>query len=285
MKIGLFIHNTDDGADPILTAKEAEALGFESIFCPEHTHVPASSSLASYHGPRREMLRTRDPFVTLCGMSTVTTRIKLGTSVCLVVQRDPIVLAKVIASLDLMSNGRVLFGVGAGWNRDEMANHGTDFQTRMILFRERIQAMKAIWTNDEAEFHGRFVNFDRIFSWPKPIQRPYPPVIIGGTGPTALKRVVEFGDGWLPRHQEDLDVLATRIKELNDLAARAGRSRIPVTIISSVPEAIGRYAKMGITRTILALPSGPHERVMETMHQIAANTADYLTPQKVHEKT
>jgi probable F420-dependent oxidoreductase len=280
VKIGVFIYNTDDGADPLEVARSAEALGFESIFCPDHSHVPASR-LSPYPDPPygelpREYYRMRDPFVTLSGIATVTTKLKLGTGICLVVERDPISLAKTVASLDLMSGGRVLLGVGAGWNREEMENHGTNPKTRMALLKERVQAMKTIWTNEQAEFHGRFVNFDQIFAWPKPVQKPHPPVIVGGMGPSVLRRVVEFGDGWFPGHQKDLDALHGRIRELQTLGAAAGRGPIPVTIISGKPQFARRYAEMGIERCVCGLPSGPLDATLEALHKLAKDLAIFL---------
>lgn len=280
MKIGVFIYNTDDGADPLVVAQEAEALGFESVFCPDHSHVPASR-LSPYPDPPygelpREYYRMRDPFVTLSAIAATTKKIKLGTGICLVVERDPITLAKIVASLDLLSGGRVLLGVGAGWNREEMENHGTDPKTRMALLKERVQAMKLIWTEEQAEYHGRFVNFDLIFAWPKPVQAPHPPVLVGGMGPGVLQRVVEFGDAWFPGHQKDLDGLAVRIAELQTLAAQAGRAPIPVTIISGKPEFAARYAAMGIERCVCALPSGPLEETLVAMRQLAADLKPFL---------
>jgi probable F420-dependent oxidoreductase len=282
LKIGVFIYNTDDGADPLVVAKEAEALGFDAIFCPDHSHVPASR-LSPYPDPPygdlpREYYRMRDPFVTLSGIAAVTTKIKLGTGICLVVERDPITLAKVVASLDLMSGGRVILGVGAGWNREEMENHGTNPKTRMTLMKERVEAIKTIWTQDEAEYHGRFVNFDKIFSWPKPVQKPHPPVVVGGMGPGVLERVVAFGDGWFPGHQKDLDALEGRIAELQTLAAAAGREPIPVTIISGAPQFVPRYAEMGIIRCVIGLPSGPTDLTLAALRKLAGEVADYLEP-------
>ncbi len=282
MKLGLFTYNTDDGADPIQVAREAEAIGFESIFCPDHSHVPASR-LSPYPDPPygelpREYYRMQDPFVTLSGIATVTTRIKLGTSICLVVERDPISLAKIVASLDHLSRGRVLLGVGAGWNREEMENHGTDPKTRMTLLKERVEAMKAIWTQEQAEYHGRFVNFDPIFSWPKPFQKPHPPVIVGGMGAGVLDRVATFGDGWLPGQQKDLDALHARIMELQELVKAAGRDPVEITIISHSSKHVARYAEMGISRTILPLPAGPIEAVREKMNQYAQEWGNHLDP-------
>jgi probable F420-dependent oxidoreductase len=280
VKIGVFCYNTDDGADALGLAQEAEALGFESIFCPDHSHVPASR-LSPYPDPPYgelppEYYRMRDPFVTLAAIAATTTKIKLGTSICLIVERDPITTAKIVASLDHISKGRVLLGVGAGWNREEMENHGTDPKTRMTLMKERVEAMKAIWTQDQAEYHGRFVNFDPIFSWPKPTQTPHPPVIVGGMGPGVLQRVIEFGDGWFPGHMKDLDALQARIDELQGMAAAAGRNAVPITIISGKPEFIERYERMGMTRCVFHLPSGPHETTIAALKKLAEQAQGFL---------
>jgi probable F420-dependent oxidoreductase len=254
---------TDDGIDPLELARAAEHHGFESLFVPDHTHVPASRETPFPHPPYgelpREYYRIRDPFITLASIASVTTTLKLGTSVCLVPERDPIVLAKQVATLDLVSGGRVLLGVGAGWNREEMRNHGTDPRTRMAVLRERCEAMKAIWTNERAAYHGKFVHFDEIFSWPKPIQQPHPPVIVGGNGPSVLDRVLAFGDGWIPGHQKDLDGLAARIAELRERGAASGRGPLPVTLIFARLDCLERYAEMGVDRCLFMLPSAPDE--------------------------
>lgn len=273
MKVGVFIYNTDDGADPLVVAQEAERLGFESIFCPDHTHIPASR-LSPFPMPPfgdlpREYYRMRDPFVSLSGIAAVTSKIMLGTSVCVVVERDPILLAKTVASLDLMSNGRVLLGVGAGWNLEEMQNHGTNPKTRMKLLRERVGAMREIWSQEQAEFHGDLVDFDPIFSWPKPVQKPGVPIIVGGSGPTVLDRVVAFGDGWFPGHQQDLDELKARMDELQEKAAAAGRAPIPVTIMGGLPAFFERYAEMGASRCVCVLPAGPTDASLDALNRLA----------------
>ena len=181
-------------------ARAAEERGFESLWVPEHTHIPVSRRTQFPGGTElpKEYSHTLDPFVALGAAAAVTTKLKLGTAICLVVERDPIVLAKEVASLDLLSGGRFLFGVGVGWNVEEMENHGTNPKTRRTLMRERIEAMKAIWTQEQAQYHGRFVNFDPIWSYPKPVQKPYPPILMGGQGTKALQGVVDYCDGWMP---------------------------------------------------------------------------------------
>ena len=190
------------------------------------------------------------------------------------IEHDPIVLAKVVASLDLLSNGRFLFGVGAGWNAEEMENHGTAFPTRFRVMRERVLAMKEIWTKDEAEFHGEFVRFDRIWSYPKPVQRPHPPVLLGGEGPHTLRRVVEFCDGWFPRGRAGVDTILTQLEDLRAQAARAGRDpkTISISVFGGKPDSatLDRYREAGIDRVVLPLPSEGRERVLTVLDQHAA---------------
>jgi probable F420-dependent oxidoreductase len=281
MQFGIATLMTDDGIDPLELARSAEHHGFESLFCPDHTHVPAKRETPWPHPPYgdlpREYYRIRDPFVTLASIASVTTTLRLGTSVCLVVEREPIVLAKQVATLDLISQGRVLLGVGAGWNREEMRNHGTDPRTRMGLLHERVEAMKAIWTQEQAEYHGRFVDFDPIFSWPKPVQRPHPPVIVGGNGPTVIDRILAFGDGWIPGHQRDLAALGARIDELQGRAAAAGRDPIPVTLFYARPELLDRYQEIGVARCVFVLSAGPTEAVLAELDELATTLGERLS--------
>src|SRR5437764_1570456 len=196
MKLGLAMFPADYAIHPAELGQLTEELGFESLFLPEHTHIPASRRTPWPGGGElpREYSHTYDPFITLAAVAQRTERLLLATGICLVVERDPITTAKEVASVDHLSGGRFLFGVGAGWNIEEMENHGTDPHTRFSLMRERIEAMKAIWTSDEAEYHGRHVDFDPIWSWPKPVQDPHPPVLVGGNGAKVLDRVIAFGD-------------------------------------------------------------------------------------------
>jgi probable F420-dependent oxidoreductase len=274
MEIGAFIFPTDYSIRIDELARALEERGFESLFVTEHTHIPASRRTPWPGGGElpKEYSHTLDPFVGLTAAASVTSRLRVGTGICLVIEHDPIVLAKVVASLDLLSNGRVLFGVGAGWNAEEMEHHGTAFPTRFRVMRERVLAMKAIWTQEEAEFHGDFVHFDRIWSYPKPVQRPHPPVLLGGEGRHTLRRVVEFCDGWFPRGRAGVDVVLAQLQDLR--AARAGRD--PKTISVSVfggkpdPAALDRYREAGIDRYVLPLPSEGRERVLPILDQHAA---------------
>jgi probable F420-dependent oxidoreductase len=276
MEIGAFIFPTDYSIRIDELARAHEERGFESLFVTEHTHIPASRRTPWPGGGElpKEYSHTLDPFVGLTAAASVTSRLRVGTGICLVIEHDPIVLAKVVASLDLLSNGRVLFGVGAGWNAEEMEHHGTAFPTRFRVMRERVLAMKAIWTQEEAEFHGDFVHFDRIWSYPKPVQRPHPPVLLGGEGRHTLRRVVEFCDGWFPRGRAGVDVVLAQLQDLRAEAARAGRD--PKTISVSVfggkpdPAALDRYREAGIDRYVLPLPSEGRERVLPILDQHAA---------------
>jgi len=224
MKFGVAIFPTESVQPPSEIARMAEERGFQCLLFPEHTHIPASrespwpggAELPGYYA------RTYDPFVACAAAAAATERLLIGTGICLVIERDPIVTAKEVASVDVLSGGRFLFGVGAGWNVEEMRNHGTDASRRFGVMRERIEAMKAIWTEAEASYSGRYVSFERIWCWPKPAQRPHPPVLVGGNGPRVLDRVLAFGDEWMPNRVSDAD-LAARISELGARASEAGR--------------------------------------------------------------
>nr|WP_211177776.1 LLM class F420-dependent oxidoreductase [Pseudonocardia acidicola] len=249
---------TDYGIEPLVLARAVEERGFGSLFLTEHTHIPTSRESPWPGGSElpRQYAHTFDPFVALGAMAAVTERISLGTAVSLVNQHDPIVLAKQVASVDQISGGRFEFGIGPGWNREEMANHGVDPTTRTARMLEQVAAMKTIWTEPEPEFHGRFVDFDPIWSWPKPVQ--VPPVLIGGGGPTVLDRVLSHGDGWIPLRvpMSALDEFTKRVAELQQRAADAGRGHIPVTLYgaASKPEALASYAEAGVDRVLFELP-------------------------------
>src|SRR6478672_10326087 len=209
MRFGIAVFPADYAADPATIARLVEERGFESLFFPEHTHIPAGRRTPYPAGGElpRYYSHTYDPFVALTAAASATERILLATGICLVIQRDPIITAKEVASLDRLSGGRFLFGVGAGWNLDEMENHGTNPERRFSLMRERVEAMKEIWTAEEPSYHGRHVDFDPIWSWPKPVQDPHPPVLVGGNGPTVEDRVLRFGDGWMPNVVDDDELL------------------------------------------------------------------------------
>ncbi len=274
MHIGVCMFATDYAIRIDELAREAEARGFESLWVPEHTHIPVSRRTPFPGGAElpKEYKHTLDPFVSLMAAAAVTTKLKVGTGICLIIERDTITTAKEVASLDLLSNGRFLFGIGAGWNQDEMENHGTDYKSRYAKLREQVLAMKKIWTEETAAFHGEHVRFDPIWSWPKPAQKPHPPVLLGGESTHTLKRVVEFCEGWFPRARAAERVL-TGLAELKELCAKAGRD--PKTIAVSVFGAAGdraqldRYASAGVERAILRLPSEGRDRILPMLDQWA----------------
>ena len=277
MHLGLCTFVTEYSVDPVTLARQAEERGFESLFFPEHTHIPASRETPYPGGGElpREYSHMLDPFVALAAAAAVTERIQLGTGIVLVIERDPIVTAKEVATLDLVSGGRVLFGVGAGWNLEEMRNHGTDPERRFGVMRERVEAMKAIWTEDEAEYHGEHVDFGPIWAWPKPVQKPHPPVLIGGMGDRALDRVVAFGDEWMPNVVVSPEVLGGRIEDLQRRAEEAGRERIPVRLFAAKPEAraVERLRGAGVDAALFYLPTedaGETERRLDQLTAVAA---------------
>ncbi|HEY1275490.1 MAG TPA: LLM class F420-dependent oxidoreductase [Thermoleophilaceae bacterium] len=275
MEFGVAIFLTDYTIEPRRLARLVEERGFDSLLVTEHTHIPASRETPWPGGGDlpREYSHSHDPFVALAMAAAVTERIKLGTGVCLVTEHEPIVLAKVVASLDRLSGGRFVFGVGAGWNREEMRNHGTDPARRHGVMRERIEAMKAIWTQDEAEYHGRHVDFDPIWSWPKPLQEPHPPIVVGGVGPKVLDRVLAYGDEWMPNRMENPEQLKQRIDELQSRAADAGRGHIPVGYFGVKPEprAVERLAWAGVEYCVFyAPPLEDHDEVERKVDELAA---------------
>jgi probable F420-dependent oxidoreductase len=265
VKLGLTIFPTDYSIGPTELARLAEERGFESLFFPEHTHIPASRRTPYPAGGElpREYSHLLDPFVALAAAAEATERILLGTGICLIVERDPIVTAKEVASIDLLSGGRFVFGIGAGWNHEEMENHGTNPKGRHGLMRERVEAMKAIWAEEEAEYHGEHVDFDPIWSWPKPVQKPHPPILVGGNTEKALRRVVGYGDGWIPNPETRLSQLPDRIEALQGMAAEAGRERIPVTFYGLKPdlESLHRYADAGVDRGVFLLPAASRQEL------------------------
>jgi probable F420-dependent oxidoreductase len=256
----------------------AEERGFEYFLFPEHTHIPASRESGYPAGGElpAEYSRTYDPFVALTAAATVTDRLRIGTGICLVTERDPIITAKEVASLDYLSSGRFLFGVGAGWNLEEMRNHGTDPARRFGIMRERIEAMKAIWTEDDASYSGRYVNFERIWSWPKPIQKPYPPILVGGNGPKVLDRVIAYGDEWMPNRVPD-DEMVARIEELQRRAEEAGRGPIPVRVAGLMrdPARIERLERAGMTSGYFWLPPRDRDEVLRAFDKYAEAMEEY----------
>ncbi|HMC06407.1 MAG TPA: LLM class F420-dependent oxidoreductase [Solirubrobacterales bacterium] len=271
MRYGIAVFPTDDAADPATIAQLVEDRGFESLFFPEHTHIPVSRRTPYPAGGDLPDIyrRTYDPFVALTAAAAATERLLVATGICLVIERDPIVTAKEVASLDRLSGGRFLFGVGAGWNREEMENHGTDPHRRFSLMGERIEAMKAIWTEDEASYHGEHVEFDPIWCWPKPAQSPHPPVLVGGNAERVLDRVVAFGDEWIPNRTTGL---TERIAKLERLAEEAGREPIPVTLSGARPdrELIERGEEAGIHRCTFYVEPSDADGMERQLDQLAA---------------
>jgi probable F420-dependent oxidoreductase len=279
MQFGVMMFATDYAIRPDELARAVEERGFESLWFPEHTHIPASRQSPWPGGPDlpKDYWHTHDLFVALSMAAAVTKTLKIGSGICLVIERDPITLAKEVATLDFLSNGRFLFGIGGGWNAEEMANHGTDFRRRWKVLRERIEAMKAIWRDDNAEYHGEFVNFDAIWSWPKPVQKPHPPIYLGGHGDKALERIVRYCDGWLPipvRAGELLD----EVKTLRSRAAAAGRdpASLAVTLygMPADADALRRFVGPDVQRATFSLPSAPRDKVLPLLDRYAAVIAE-----------
>jgi len=278
MNFGVAIFPTRDVQPPGELARMAEERGFECLLFPEHTHIPASRESAWPGGAELPgyYASTYDPFVACTAAAAASERLLIGTGICLVIERDPIVTAKEVASVDVLSGGRFLFGVGAGWNVEELRNHGTDASRRFGVMRERIEAMKAIWTEDEATYSGKYVGFERIWCWPKPTQKPHPPVLVGGNGARVLDRVLAFGDGWMPNRMSDED-LAARISELGARAAEAGRGRIPVTVVGAPADAAGieRLAGLGVDRVVFWLPQDSPGAVEEGLGRYASAIEEF----------
>jgi len=269
MKIGAAMFFTDYSMAPGELARALEERGFDSVWAPEHSHIPASraSPFPSGGDLPKKYYDAMDPFVSLTAAAVATTTLKVGTGVCLVPQRDPIQTAKLVASIDQVSNGRFLFGVGNGWNADEMANHGTDFKSRHKLARERIEAMKQIWTKSKAEYHGEFVNFDPVMAWPKPVQTPHPPIIVGGAFPYGARRALRYGDGWMPhRSRPQYPNVADIIPQYRDLVAESGRdpASVPVSIWGAKEDIamLERDRSLGVVRVIVSLDSAEADVIL-----------------------
>jgi probable F420-dependent oxidoreductase len=269
MEFGVGYFPTHDAVAPGPLARLVEERGQSALFFAEHTHIPASRDTPYGDGSKalpRRYWHTYDLFVALTAAAAATSRLRVGSGICLVIERDPIITAKEVASVDHLSGGRFEFGVGAGWNREEMRNHGTDARRRFSIMRERILAIKEIWTSDEAEFHGKYVDFDPIWSWPKPAQKPHPPVVVGGLGETVLDRVLDYGDEWMPNRVAP-DELAPRIAELRD---RAGR-HVPVTYYGAPPDDgfVERLQTAGVDRVLFMLESEPADVALPLVERYA----------------
>jgi probable F420-dependent oxidoreductase len=276
MHYGLTIFPTDYTAQPDEFARRAEERGFESVWFPEHTHIPVERRSPWPGGPElpREYYNSYDPFIALTVAAMATRELKLATGICLIVQRDPITTAKTIATLDRVSNGRFIFGIGGAWNAEEVENHATPFKKRFPVLRERVLAMKAMWTQEQAEFHGQYVDFDPIFSNPKPVQKPHPPIIMGGDGATTLDRVIQFCDGWMPISRGALPAgLEEKVRDLRKRAEAAGRDpdAISVSLFTCPPdrEMIDECERIGLQRVIFGIPARSPDEVWSAMDERA----------------
>jgi probable F420-dependent oxidoreductase len=266
MQIGVAMFFTDYSMTPQELAAAAEERGFDSVWSPEHSHIPLSRKSPFPSGGElpKKYYDAMDPFVALMAAAAVTSKIKVGTGVCLVVQRDPIQTAKLVASIDQLSGGRFLFGVGNGWNRDEMENHGTNFATRHKLARERIEAMKAIWTKSKPEYHGELVNFDPMMAWPKPVQKPHPPILVGGAFPYGARRAIRYGDGWMPhRSRPHYANVREFLPEFRKMAKEANRD-VPVSIWGAKEDEdlLKRDRDEGVVRVIVSLDSAKADVIL-----------------------
>jgi probable F420-dependent oxidoreductase len=274
MRVGAFYFPTDYGINMAELARALEDRGFDSLFLPEHTHIPASRKSPFPGGgelPKRYS-HTHDPFVALSFAAAATKKLKLGTGILLVPQHEPIVTAKSIASLDQLSGGRFIFGIGGGWNVEEMENHGAKYQTRFKQMREHVLAMKELWTKEEASFDGEFVKFDRVWSWPKPAQQPHPPIILGGETDHTLRRVIEYCDGWFPRPRGGFDVVKG-VAQLRQMAEKAGRDPSTITTIvfgsANHAKVLESYDKAGIQSALLAIPDESRDEILRYLDKIA----------------
>ncbi len=270
MKIGVTLHATDLTMAPADLAAEAEARGFYSLYIPEHTHIPVSRRTPAPTGDDvlgDEYLRCLDPYIALATAATATSRILLGTGIGLVAQHDAITFAKQLATLDLLSGGRLVLGIGYGWNREEMENHGIDVARRRALVREKMLAMQQLWTQEEAEYHGEFVRFERSWMWPKPLQQPRPRVLIGGAaGPRLFAHIAEYADGWMPIGGAGIK---SALADLRAAFEERGRDAhgLQVVPMGIVPDAgkLAHYRSLGVTEAVLRLPSGPRDVVLPVL--------------------
>jgi probable F420-dependent oxidoreductase len=276
VKFGVAIFPTDYAISMTELAPAAEELRFESLWVAEHSHIPTSRQSPWPAGGElpKQYWHTMDPFIALTAAAMASKTIRLATGICLLIQRDPIHTAKEGASLDVLSGGRFIFGIGGGWNREEMGDHGTEFATRWKLLREKTEAVKAIWTEDPAEYHGEMVDFGPMWCYPKPVQKPHPPVILGGSGPKIVDRVVRYADGWMPNRGDVVE----RIPELQEKAKAAGRGRIPVTYYprKATAEEIEALAKAGVDRLIWYVPADGRDAALKRLEELGSVIHPYL---------
>jgi probable F420-dependent oxidoreductase len=277
MKFGASMFFTDYSMTPAELARALEERGFDIVWAPEHSHIPVSRKPPFILGGDlpKKYYDAMDPFVTLAAAAAATKTLKIGTGVCLIAQRDPIQTAKLVASIDQVSGGRFVFGIGNGWNQDEMENHGGAFATRHKLARERIEAMKAIWTQPRAEYHGEFVDFGPMMAWPKPVQKPYPPILVGGAFPYSARRAVRYGDGWMPQvTAASATPLAELIPRFRQMAAEAGRDPAALDISiggqSEDVDLVKQYQDLGVNRVSTSLPSEKADTILPVLDRWAA---------------
>ncbi|MGZ0188384.1 MAG: LLM class F420-dependent oxidoreductase [Alphaproteobacteria bacterium] len=275
MHIGAHIFLTDYSIPPQELGPALEERGFESVWLPEHSHIPLPR-VSPWPGGGdlpKKYYDVMDPFVALGAIAATTTTLKMGTGICLVIQRDPIQTAKEVSTIDRLSNGRFLFGVGAGWNEEEMADHGTEPKTRFRLMRERIEAMKAIWTESKPKYDGEFVKFGEMMSWPKPKQEPHPPVIVGGAFPYGARRAIRFGDGWIPLGGKRGVDIANQLPHFRQMAAEAGRNPddIEVSVFGAKPDSaeLTTLKGAGVARVTFDLPSAPRDEILPLLDNLA----------------
>jgi probable F420-dependent oxidoreductase len=280
MKIGVTLHATDQSMSPVDLAAEAEARGFHSVYIPEHTHIPVSRRTPPPTGGEvlgDEYRRSLDPYIALAAAATGTSRILLGTGIALVAQHDTLTFAKQLATLDWISNGRLVLGIGYGWNREEMENHGIDVRRRRALVREKMLAMQQLWTQPEAEYAGEFVRFERSWMWPKPRQQPRPPVLIGGAaGPKLFAHIAEYADGWMPIGGAGLKSSLDDLRAAFEQRQRDARELriVPMGIIPD-PAKLDYYRTLGVTEAVLRLPSAPRDTVLPVLDEFTA----FLAPE------
>jgi probable F420-dependent oxidoreductase len=274
MRVGVFYFPTDYGIDIVELARALEERGFGSLYVPEHTHIPTSRRTPFPGGGElpKKYSHTHDPFVGLSFAAAATKKLLVGTGICLIPERDPIVTAKCVASLDQLSGGRFIFGIGGGWNVEEMENHGARYETRFKLMRERILAMKALWTEEEASFHGDFVNFDPVWSWPKPAQRPHPPILLGGETDYTLRRIVDYCDGWIPRPVGDFTANGA-VERLRRMAETKGRDpkSLMISVFRAPPDeaVLAGYRRAGIAEALLEIPDLSHDEILQLLDRYA----------------
>jgi probable F420-dependent oxidoreductase len=276
MKFGASMFFTDYSMPPAELAVALEQRGFDIVWAPEHSHIPVSRKTSFIMGGNlpKKYYDAMDPFVTLTAAAMATKTLKIGTGVCLIAQRDPVQTAKLVASIDQISGGRFVFGVGNGWNQDEMENHGTVFASRHKLARERIEAMKAIWTQSKAEYHGEFVNFDPMMTWPKPVRKPHPPILVGGAFPYSARRAIRYGDGWMPQvTQYSKTPLLELVPRFRQMAEEAGRdpASLEISVWGQQPDIdlIRQYQEIGVARVSFSVESEKAPVILPILDQWA----------------